>query len=338
MDRIKIISALLVALALAASVLTTGATYGQQATPSESAVTVVTVEVEPERPAPGAMITVTASVINDETSAVQETLKVIADNVVLASQLVTLSPGEAKDVRFTFEAPESQFTSITVGDVTELIAFAVPEEVEYPSAGVMRVGPSVRLHTVRNQITSSQDALVDLFWSNSELNDLPVRIEVSLDVPSGLFVYSQDGALACSAGRCMGMFESVPGTVINMPIVLKTDSVGEYMVRLTARYWPAGQRERWTPISLSIPVNAVQESPAPTDPIPTDHRDAQGWTSQPEDTRPWYVSPVALVGYSILAIVAIAIVAFVAIAGSVRAARQEAPAMNVIGPELGGRR
>ena len=329
MDRFKFkFQVLGVAMAMAVILLTAGAAFAQSPTPAptpEPAITVLAVELKPERPARGGIVTVTATVVNYGTSPVQQALEAMADDVVVGSLHVALEPGEQKAIRFTFEAPDFGFSSITVGEVTELVSFAVPEEVKGPSEGMgtTRVGPSVRLNAVRNVINSDQDAKVDLYYANSELNDLPIRIEVAVDIPAGLFLYSQDSSMACAAGRCLGVFTAAPGTVRNMPIIVKSDRPGDYFVRLNSRFWPEGQPDRWAPVALSIPIRAVQSSPDPSLAVPTDPRDAPGWTQPAGSSRPWFLTPAAILGYAVLAIVVIATAGYAAIAGSVRAARHE---------------
>ena len=60
--------------------------------------------------------------------------------------------------------------------------------------------------------------------------------------------------MACAAGRCQGSFTAPPGSVRNMPIIIKADSPGNYFIHMNGRYWPENDRDGWTPMSLSTPI------------------------------------------------------------------------------------
>ena len=159
--------------------------------------------------------------------------------------------------------------------------------------------------------------MIDLFWNNSELNDLSVRIEVAVDVPSGLYIYSADGAIACAAGRCLGTFTAPPGSVRNMPIIIKADREGSYFIQLNGRYWPEGDRDRWNPMSLSTPINVREASPEPENSEPTG--EVEGW----EEDTPWWLTPPALLLAALLAIVVVVTAGYRAIPKALKSARSK---------------
>ena len=176
-------------------------------------------------------------------------------------------------------------------------------------------------------------AVIDLFWNNSSLNDLATRIEVSMDVPSGLYMYSQDGAMACAAGRCQGSFTAPPGNVRNMPIIIKADSPGNYFIHMNGRYWPENDRDGWTPMSLSTPIRVMEPSPKPGDARPTsDLGTAPGGSALEAgaDTgKAWWLTPMALVMWALMAIVVVVLAGYRAISRTVRAARSEPPTIEI---------
>ena len=328
----KALTAGFIALVLVAvSFLSLGATAFAQETDA-TGISVLSFNVSPSEPAPGETVTVTASVTNPNTTAIEEVLEVTVDGQVVASTPVSLEAGETGDVTFSFNAPVAGDVELMVGEKTKVITVAGQEPVK-PSEGRMRVGPSVRLDTRQSEITRQQDAVIDLFWNNSSLNDLATHIEVSMDVPSGLYMYSQDGAMACAAGRCQGTFTAPPGSIRNMPIIVKGDSAGNYFIHMNGRYWPENDRDNWTPMSLSTPIRVVGPSPKPQDPRPTSDLGTSPAGSVleagPDMENAWWLTPMALVMWALLAMVVVVTAGFRAISRTVRAARSEPPTIEI---------
>ena len=316
---------------VAVSFLGLGATAFAQETEA-TGINVFSFEVSPIEPAPGETVTITASVTNPGATAIDQTLEVTVDGLVVASSPVVLEAGETGEVTFSFNAPMAGDVEFMVGEVARTITVSGQEPVR-PSEGTMRVGPSVRLDTRQNEITSQQDAVIDLFWNNSSLNDLATHIEVSMDVPSGLYMYSQDGAMACAAGRCQGSFTAPSGSVRNMPIIIKADSPGSYFIHMNGRYWPENDRDGWTPMSLSTPIRVVEASPKPQDARPTSDigTSSSGSTLEAgsDTVKAWWLTPMALVMWALMAIVLVVLAGFRAISRTVRAARSEPPTIEI---------
>ena len=176
---------------------------------------VVSVVVSPDVPTQGETVSVIANVANLADAAREHVLEVSANGAVVASQTVNFEPNETKIVVFAFRASNAGDMTIVLDNVSREVRVVPSGASEAPEAseeeeGKMRVGPSVKLSALRDIITEEQDALVDLFWSNSALNERNVNIELTVDLPSGLYMYSANGAMACAAGRCQGIFEAVP--------------------------------------------------------------------------------------------------------------------------------
>ena len=322
---------LVVAVIATAGILATGLPAFAQGN-DVSVITILSVEISPSQPQPGETMTVTASVSNSNTSAIEHMQEVKVNGDVVASGLVRLASGETREVSFSFVAPDVNSMEIMLGDVTKVVRITesklvadtdAKRESVAASEGKMRVGPSVRLDTRQTEITNHRDAVIDLFWNNSVLNDKSVNIEVSVDVPSGLYLHSQDGGMACAAGRCLGRFEAPPGSVRNMPLIVKADSAGDYFIHMNGRYWPEDDRDNWSPISLSTPIRVLAPSRNPQDPNPTSG--VEGY----ETTKRWWLTPMALVAWALLAVVIIATAGFRAISRSVRAARSNPPTIDI---------
>ena len=213
-------------------------------------------------------------------------------------------------------------------------ATAVPQTAGGESEkGIIRVPPSVRLSSIQTEITGDQDAKVNLSWHNSELNEVTFKIEVSLDVPSGLYIYGGAGIISCAAGRCLGEFDAPPGPGRDMPIFIKSDRAGSYYIRLQARYWPEDNLEDWSVINLDTALNVREPSenldpPTPESP-PTAEPASTPVPPPPPPPPPWWLTLPALVVLALLGIVVIAVAAFWAIPRAVRAARAKPPRIDV---------
>ena len=286
-------------------------------------VKVVSITVAPEAPTPGDTVAVNVTLVNFADTTVEELLELYANGVVVDTATVSLTPRENKDVRFSFEVDVSGEVVIVLGGVTREIRVVEPDQ------PVIRVGPSVRLDVRQDIITADQNALIDLFWDNSALNDQAFEIELAVDVPSGLYLYSEDGAMACAAGRCKGLFSAPPGNVRNMPLTVKADRIGEYFIHMNGRYWPEGDLDRWNPISLSTGLTVTEPSKdtGPPDPEP-------GPGPRPDEPPPvetcddWWRCP-STAQIALMALAALAAVALAAIWAIPRALKAGRPKIDI---------
>jgi hypothetical protein len=317
-----------------ASVMLSSVAFAQESGSED--IRVISFEVSPDAITEGDTVVVTATAVNFATSTSEAFMELEADEVVVDSQQVRLGPQESKDLQLSFVASSAGQVSLSVGGITQTIT------VSEKSGGVVRVGPTVRLAANRTVVTESEDALIDLFWDNSELNDVTMRIEILIQVPIGLYIYSEVGAMACAAGTCKGIFDAPPGSVRNLPIIVKADRVGEYFISMNGRYWPSNDPDRWNPINLTTPIIVKAASSDPQDPAqtnsgqvpdeqapspttqpqssqtatpaePTDAPpDQQGADSMSTNGTPWWGEPTAIVGVALLAaLIAIVVIVIV---------------------------
>jgi len=75
-----------------------------------------------------------------------------------------------------------------------------------------RLEPVVRLQFLNEEITRAQDGLVEVFVTNSSVNDVVMNLELFVSLPSGIRVFGEGFASASSAGTMRGFFEVPPGT------------------------------------------------------------------------------------------------------------------------------
>ncbi len=330
-----------------------------------SDVSVVSLEVSPAAPVRGDTISVTATVMNSATSTREQLLELMVGGVTVDSLTVSLAPEETKIVGFSFDTTTAGDVDVTVGEVTTQVSIAEPQSAtavpqaatavpqpatavpqpatavpkaagEVPQKGIVRSAPSVRLSSVQTQITSDQDAKFNLYWHNSELNEVTFKIEVSLDVPAGMYIYSQDGAMACAAGRCLGVFDAAPKTVRDMPIYIRSNKEGTYFIRLHGRYWPEDDPDSWNVLNLDTTIEVLEVSDPPLIPpesAPTssasDPASTPGPSSTPVNGGPEGPLGLPLLAWALLVIVVIAVAGFWAIPRTVRAARAKAPRIEV---------
>ena len=234
--------------------------------PPESDVRVTGMTVSPDAPAPGDTVTVLATVTNFGDSEEQLTLELSANDVVVDSQSVTVPPKDARQAQLSFAPTAAGVVTLALGEFIQQITVAE----EQPVAGPTRVpvGPTVRLRPNRTVITRTEDAIIDMFWDNSIINTQTYMLEVTVDVPIGLYLYSADGAMGCGAGTCKGLFEIPPGSVRTLPMIVKADEAGNKFIHMNGRYFPQDAPEMWNPIGLTVPITVEEPSITTEAPIP----------------------------------------------------------------------
>ena len=213
----------------------------------------------------GENVTVLATVTNFTDSEKQMNLELTANDVLVDSQTITIAPRDARQVQLTYTPPNAGEVTLSLGGLSERISVSEGGPTRIP------VGPTVRLRPNRTVVTQTQDAIIDMFWDNSILNTKPYVLEVTVDVPIGLYLYSADGAMGCGAGTCKGLFDIPPSSVRNLPLIVKADEVGNKFIHMNGRYFPQDNPDMWNPISLTVPINveAKSDETGPPTPVPT---------------------------------------------------------------------
>ena len=137
---------------------------------------------------------------------------------------------------------------------------------------ILREGPVVKLRPVCDVIDSSQDGLVELFFSNSSLNDVTMQGDFYVSVPAGIYVYGQGMGLSTAAGTTYGQFSATPGTARTIYLNIKADetAVGKsFFIHFSGQYYMDGNKDSYQPISLTHPFKVVSASPQPEQSQPT---------------------------------------------------------------------
>jgi uncharacterized protein YegL len=171
---------------------------------------------------------------------------------VLEDSKVTFKDSEGKDAG-SVAIPQAYI------NVTEPQATASAETKDKQ----FRVGPTVRLRPLNSEINKSADGLVELFMNNPSLNDVTLEVDVSVDVPSDIYINAEDGGMSGGAGAITGHFTVPPGSSRTVTLHIKGEKTGTYNVHFGGMYWPGDNKDKWNPLSLDNSF-AVEENSTPT--------------------------------------------------------------------------
>jgi hypothetical protein len=275
---------------------------------------VVDLTIDPSEVTPGQKVTVRALVANSADVEEVFTIDLKVNGEVTDSTDVTLKAGGSQLVEFGYTPQALGTYNITVGDrdVTLEVTPVAPEPVtpEPQPEPVFRLGPVVRLRPVTDQIASSADGLVELFFSNPSLNEVTLQGDCYVSVPSGIHVYGDGFGTAAGAGTVYGQFTVPPGMARTIYLNIKADktTVGNtYFIHFSGTYWPEGNKDAWNPISLTHPFTVLEASPEPLDATPTQDipgEEAGGISWTWSGFGKWIVLALVVVG-GIAAIVAV---------------------------------
>ncbi len=187
------------------------------------------------------------------------------------------SPGETTTANITAKQTTEQPTVVA----TTMI---VPTTTPVPTEGKFRVGPTVRIRPLNDEINKNQDGLIELYMDNPSLNDVTLSVDARVSVPSGIHVYGQGFGEAGAAGMVYGKFTVPPGSARTINIVVKAEKLGDFSAQFSGLYWPGDNKDAFQPISLTHPFKVTAAS---TDPLkdPTGEGEA-GNTDKPVQKVP----------------------------------------------------
>jgi CARDB len=184
------------------------------------------------------------------------------------TQSVNLSEGETENIQFIYIPKTKGFFNVTIG--SETVAF---EAIEVESEPKFRVGPTVYLRPVADEIDTAQDGLVEIYIDNPSLNDVTLNFDMRVHVPSGLHVYGQGFGMGTAAGTVYGILEVPPGTVRTAHLNVKADesAVGKtFFIHFSSYYYPNDNEDLYNSVSLTHPFKVLQSSLDPLDSSLTD--------------------------------------------------------------------
>lgn len=140
---------------------------------------------------------------------------------------------------------------------------AAPSQTAEAKEKKFRVGPTVRIRPLNDEITKNQDGMVELYMDNPSLNDVKLTVDARISVPSGIHVYGQGFGQAAAAGMVYGVFEVPPGSARTINIVIKAEKVGDFSAQFTGTYYPEDNKDAYQPISLTHPFKVTAASADP---------------------------------------------------------------------------
>lgn len=130
-----------------------------------------------------------------------------------------------------------------------------------------RAGPTVRLRPLNSEIDENNDGIVELFLNNPSLNDISLEVDMSVSVPSDIYIYGEDGGMSGGAGTVVGHFSVPPGSSRTITLHIKGSKIGDFPVHFGGSYWPKGDKDAWNPISLDNSFKVIEPSETGTEPI-----------------------------------------------------------------------
>jgi hypothetical protein len=185
--------------------------------------------------------------------------------------VATASNNNTADVNATGTA-SSTTTSVTTQPaqtvqqptqtITQPVQTAQPSQTE--EVKKFRVGPTVRIRPLNDEIKKDQDGLIELYFDNPSINTVSLTVDARISVPSGMHVYGQGFGSAAAAGMVYGVFEVPPGSARTININIKAEKTGEFSAQFTGMYYPGDNKDAYQPISLTAPFKVLQASANPT--------------------------------------------------------------------------
>ncbi len=195
-------------------------------------------------------------------------MKVFIMLVILGLSMGTVSIATAQENTTNTPTPTptptptvtAQPTVTTPVVTTQVPTVVVTTEVK---EGKFRVGPTVRIRPVNDEISKDQDGLVELYMDNPSLNEVTLNVDARISVPSGIHVYGQSFGEAGAAGMVYGKFDIPPGSARTINIVIKAEKMGDFSAQFTGLYWPGDNKDAYQPISLTHPFRVTAPSKDP---------------------------------------------------------------------------
>jgi hypothetical protein len=129
--------------------------------------------------------------------------------------------------------------------------------------GKFRTGPTVKIRPLNDIINKSADGIIELYFDNPSINDIPLTIDVHINVPSGINIYGQGFGEASAAGTLYAKLSVPPGTVRTLYVNIKAEKTGDFYAQFSGLYYPGENKDEYQPISLSYPFKVFEPSPNP---------------------------------------------------------------------------
>jgi hypothetical protein len=182
-------------------------------------------------------------------------------SIFIASIPSAIAEGNQTNQTNATVTPTVNVTAIPTPTITTTVAPTALGEKKF------RVGPTVRLRPLNSNIEKDKDGIVELFLNNPSLNDISLEVDMSVSVPSGIYIYGEDGGMSGGAGTVVGHFSVPPGSSRTITLHIKGTEKGDFPVHFGGMYWPDEDKDKWNPISLDNSFKVIEPSasiPTPT--------------------------------------------------------------------------
>ena len=196
-----------------------------------------------------------------------------------ANETATTQAGGATTLDLTAsttgQQQNAQPTSVAVPQTQDPTPASVQE--------VFRVGPTIRLRPVNDVIDIDRDGLIELLFRNPALNDHAMVVDLTVAIPSGFHLYGEGFATDTAAGAASATYSVPPGLSRTIYLNVKAEKTGSFTVHFSGNYWPEGNKDLFSPISLTHPFTVNGVSPNPANPDLTNPSQLPG--AQPASTE-----------------------------------------------------
>ena len=132
----------------------------------------------------------------------------------------------------------------TASNVTQNATFLVP--------------PVVKIRPLNYEVKKDQPTLIEFYFSNPSLNDVPLTVEAYISVPSGVHISAEGFSSDSGAGTLHGRFVVPPGNSRIVQAEVIGAEKGEYFVHAVAIYYPDNDKADYRQISLTHPFKVVE--------------------------------------------------------------------------------
>jgi len=126
--------------------------------------------------------------------------------------------------------------------------------------GVFRVAPVVKVRPVNDVVKAGSPGVVEFYFSNPTLNDLPLTADVYVSVPAGVHVTGEGFSSGGAAGDIHGNFIVPPGSDRTVYMDVVGEKPGQAIVHAEVMYYPQNDKNNFQQLSLTFPFTVVDAS------------------------------------------------------------------------------
>lgn len=119
--------------------------------------------------------------------------------------------------------------------------------------GAFRVAPVVKVRPVNDIVKKGTPGLIEFYFSNPTLNDIPLIADIYISVPSGMHVSGEGFSSGGAAGDIHGNFLVPPGSDRTLYMQVVGEKTGQAIVHTEVIYYPQNDKNNFQQLSLTHP-------------------------------------------------------------------------------------